>query len=86
MSSGIKIPLDLRLEACTKPNKSFKLAARPTTRSVCKKKKDGDRCDVCWGDEPNKFGIVTLSLTCQVQFGKCKRGICGGGINLFRNI
>merc|ERR1711862_595917 len=25
---------------------------RPTTDSVCKNKKDGDRCDMCWGSKP----------------------------------
>merc|ERR1739844_406312 len=53
-------------------------SARPEVkkrlRSVCKNKKDGDECKVCWGDEPNEFGIMTLRLTC--RHGKCKDGIC----------
>ena len=56
---------------------------RPTTSSVCKNAKDGDECSVCWGSEPNKFGMVNLAIHCQVEFGKCKRGICGDGIKMF---
>ena len=52
----------------------YSATPRPTTSSVCKNKKDGDECSVCWGSTPNKLMI------CEVKFGKCKRGICGDGI------
>ena len=58
---------------------------RPTTSSVCKNAKDGDECSVCWGSEPTggMIKIVTLEFIFQVEFGKCKRGICGDGIKMF---
>merc|ERR1711862_1026635 len=48
---------------------------RPTTDSVCKNKKDGDRCDMCWGSKPTTKKPTTKK--CNVHSAICIHGILG---------
>ena len=52
----------------------YSATPRPTTSSVCKNKKDGERC-IVGGCDVNNFRPIFLGGMC--WDGTCKREVCG---------